>query len=207
MFRSVDRANQRRNQNGGKGNVKRSIENHRGITYRIRNVIHNRIWGVSMMASSVSSKVAVAVLLTLSTTCWHPSGGEFKCYMDYRAITSTGSPQYQLQQEAWTDKCGLRRVGCFYCVALGSAFGSEIGTHYVVTLSSGKKIPVILADQKADGDTTQDNTRDHNGAVIEFVVDTPALPSVVRATGDVGSISMFGGSVKEIRRLDYAGMR
>lgn len=154
-----------------------------------------------MMVSSVSSKVAVAVLLTLSTTCWHPGGGEYKCYMDYRAITSTGSPQYQLQQEAYTDKCGLRRVGCFYCVALGSAFGSEIGTHYVVTLSSGKQIPVILADQKADGDTTLDNTRDHNGAVLEFVVDTPAMPSVVRQSGSVSSIPEFAGEVVEIRRL------
>lgn len=162
--------------------------------------------GCDEMIATGASKLAVAVLLTISSTAWFPGGGEFKCYMDYRAITSTGSPQYQLQQEAWTDKCGLRRVGCFYCVALGSAFGSEIGTHYVVTLSSGKQIPVILADQKADGDTTPDNTRDYNGAVLEFVVDTPALPSVVRTTGDVGSISMFGGSVKEIRRLDYAGM-
>ena len=158
------------------------------------------------MISAAASKFAIAVLLTVSATAWHPGGGEFKCYMDYRAITATGSPQYQIQQEAWTDDCGLRRVGEFYCVALGSAFGSKIGTKYVVTLSSGKQIPVILADQKADGDTTPDNTRDYSGAVIEFVVDTPVLPDTVRFTGDVSTIPEFGGEVVEIRRLNNAGM-
>ena len=158
------------------------------------------------MLTSMSTKLAVAVLLTFSTACWYPGGGEFKCYMDYRAITSVSSPQYQLQQEAYTDNCGLRRVGCFYCVAMGSAFGSNIGDKYVVILSTGKQIPVVLADQKADGDTTADNTRDYNGAVLEFVVDTQALPDVVRLTGDVSSIPLFGGSVKEIRRLNNAGM-
>ncbi len=154
------------------------------------------------MLTSAATKMSVAVLLTLSTVAWHPGGGEFKCYMDYRAITDTGSPQYQLQLEAWTDDTGIRRVGCFYCVALGSAFGSEIGTHYIVTLSTGKRIPVILADQKADIHTTPDNTRDYSGAVVEFVVDTPELPEVVRHTGDVSTIPLFGGEVKEIRRLE-----
>lgn len=189
---------------GGKRD-ERVFQVHIRNAYSVCDAVYNRVWSINMLTSA-TTKMAVAVLLTVSSIAWHPGGGEYKCYMDYRAITSTGSPQYQLQQEAYTDKCGLRRVGCFYCVALGSAFGSEIGTHYVITLSSGKQIPVILADQKADGDTTPDNTRDYIGAVIEFVVDTPALPSVVRATGDVGSISMFDGSVKEIRRLDNVGM-
>lgn len=182
----------------------RSIENDRSNINRTCNAVYNRVWGVTMTAAA--SKLAIAVLLTVSASAWYPGGGEYKCYMDYRAITSVSSPQYQLQQEAYTDECGLRKVGCFYCVAMGSAFGSDIGTCYVVTLSSGKQIPVILADQKADCDTTPDNTRDYNGAVLEFVVDTPALPSVVRSTGDVGSISSLSGSVKEIRRLDNAGM-
>lgn len=158
------------------------------------------------MLTAAASKWAVAILLTMTTTVWYPGGGEFKCYMDYRAITATGSPQYQLQQEAWTDDNGLRKVDGFYCVALGSAFGSEIGTRYLITLSSGNQIPVILADQKADGDTTADNTRDCGGAVIEFVVDTPAMPSVVRQSGSVSSIPEFAGEVVEIRRLNNAGM-
>ena len=158
------------------------------------------------MLSAAASKLAVAILITISSSVWYPGGGEFKCYMDYRAITSTGSPQYQLQQEAYTDEYGLRKVGDFYCVALGSAFGSEIGTRYIITLSSGNQVPVILADQKADKHTIPDNTRDYGGAVIEFVVDTPVMPSAVRQSGSVSSIPEFAGEVVEIRRLDDAGM-
>lgn len=158
------------------------------------------------MLTSGASQTLVAVLLILSSTVWHPGGGEFKCYMDYRAITATDSPQYQLQQEAWTDDYGLRRVDNFYCVALGSAFGSTIGDKYLVTLSTGEEIPVILSDQKADQDTISDNTRDYNGAVLEFVVDAAALPESVRCSGDVSSIPLFQGSVKEIRRLSDADM-
>ena len=158
------------------------------------------------MLSTAASKLAVAILITVSASVWYPGGGEFKCYMDYRAITSTKSPQYQLQQEAYTDEYGLRKVGDFYCVALGSAFGSEIGTRYIITLSSGNQVPVILADQKADKHTTRNNTRDYGGAVIEFVVDTPVMPSAVRQSGSVSSIPEFAGEVVEIRRLDDAGM-
>ena len=148
-----------------------------------------------------ASKFVIATLITLSTTSWQPDGGEFKCYEDYRCITDTTSPQYELQQTAWTDENGLRRVNDLYCVALGSAYGSDIGTKYIVTLSTGRTLPVILADQKADRDTVQGHTRDRNGAVMEFVVDTPYLDAAVRYSGDISSIPGFEGYVEEIRRM------
>lgn len=154
------------------------------------------------MLTSSATKMTVAVLLTLSTVAWHPGGGEFKCYMDYRAITDTGSPQYQLQLEAWTDDAGIRRVGCFYCVALGSAYGSDIGAKYLITLSTGQEFLAILSDQKADKDTVQNHTKDRSGAVIEFVVDTPKLSYAVKNSGSISSIPMFKGEVVKIRRLD-----
>ena len=200
MFHSADGENQ----NGGKED-ERSNESSWSPVSGICNVVYHRIWSVTML-SAAASKLAVAILITVSASVWYPGGGEFKCYMDYRAITSTGSPQYQLQQEAYTDEYGLRKVGDYYCVALGSAFGSEIGTRYIITLSSGNQVPVILADQKADKHTTPDNTRDYGGAVIEFVVDTPVMPSAVRQSGSVSSIPKFAGEVVEIRRLDDAGM-
>ena len=190
--------------NGGRKD-ERSNENNRGTAYSICDVVYNRVWSIAML-SAAASKLAVAILITVSSSVWYPGGGEFKCYMDYRAITSTGSPQYQLQQEAYTDEYGLRKVDDFYCVALGSAFGSKIGARYIITLDNGNQVPVILADQKADQHTTPDNTRDYGGAVIEFVVDTPAMPSAVRQSGSVGSIPEFTGEVVEIRRLDNAGM-
>lgn len=153
------------------------------------------------MLTSALSKTAVAVLLTLTTYTWYPGGGEFKCYEDYRALTDTSAPQYQLQQEAWTDCNGLRRVGGCYCVALGSAYGEEIGAKYIITLSTGYEFIAILADQKADRDTIDGHTRDINGAVIEFVVDSECIPPYVRQSGSVSSIPQFAGEVEKIRRV------
>lgn len=153
------------------------------------------------MLTSAISKTAVAVLVSMTAMTWNPGGGEFKCYEDFRALTATGSPQYKLQQEAWTDMYGLRRVDGFYCVALGSAFGTEIGTKYIITLSTGYEFLAILADQKADVDTIEGHTRDRNGAVIEFIVDTNYLPADVRQMGDVSCVPGFAGEVTEIRRV------
>ena len=158
------------------------------------------------MLTGTVTKLVMATLITVSSTSWAVDGGEFKCYEDYRCITDTESPQYALQQKAWTDDYGLRRYESYYCVALGSAYGSEIGTKYLITLSSGAELMAILADQKADRDTVQGHTRDRSGAVIEFVVDTPALPDEVRHSGSVSSIPGFNGEVKEIRRLKDDGM-
>lgn len=153
------------------------------------------------MLTSAVSKTAVAVLLTMSVSVWHPGGGEFKCFEDYRCITCTGTPQYELQQKAWTDAYGLRRIDGFYCVALGSAYGTEIGTKYIVKLSTGAEFLAILADQKADCDTVEGHTRDRNGAVIEFVVDQDSLTDTVRRMGDVSYVPGFDGEVEMIRRL------
>ena len=153
------------------------------------------------MLTSAVTKTAVAVLLAVTAVTYYPGGGSFKCYEDYRAITDMSSPQYTLQTEAWTDANGLRRVDGFYCIALGSAYGSEIGTKYIITLSSGVTFLAILADQKADRDTVDGHTRDRNGAVIEFVVDTEALPQAVRQAGDVSAIKLFKGEVEKIQEV------
>lgn len=153
------------------------------------------------MLTSALTKTAVAVLISMSSVSFYPGGGEFKCYEDFRALTDTSSPQYQLQQEAWTDMYGLRRVDGFYCVALGSAFGTEIGSKYIITLSTGYEFLAILADQKADVDTVEGHTRDKNGAVIEFVVDSEVLPASVRQSGSISSIPQFAGEVEQIRRV------
>lgn len=151
---------------------------------------------------SALAKTAVAFLLSFTAATWHPGGGDFKCFEDYRCITDTSSPQWVLQKEATTDENGLRKIDGAYCVALGSAFGSEIGSTYVITLSGGSEFLAILADQKADQDTIGDHTRDRSGAVVEFVVETEKLPGEVRASGDVSALPEFAGSVVKIRRME-----
>lgn len=137
-------------------------------------------------------------IANMSLTEWSVGYGSYKCYMDYRCITDTSSPQWELQQGAWTDENGLRRVGDRYCVALGSAFGSTIGTNYIIELETGEMLRCVLADQKADRDTNAEHTADMNGAVIEFVVDTPCLSDTVRSMGDISYIEGFNGKVEKI---------
>ena len=152
------------------------------------------------MLTGAISKTAIAVLLSFCCV-WHPHGGDYKCFMDYRSITDTTSPQWALQESAWTDETGLRRVGQDYCIALGSAYGTEIGTRYIITLDTGEQFSAILADQKADQDTVDGHTRDTNGAVVEFIVQTEDLPQEVRQMGDVSEIRSFTGEVDEIIKI------
>ena len=137
-------------------------------------------------------------IANMSLTEWSVGYGSYKCYMDYRCITDTSSPQWQLQQGAWTDENGLRRVGDRYCVALGSYFGSTIGANYIIELEHGERFKAILADQKADQDTNAEHTADMNGAVIEFVVDAPCLSDTVRSMGDISYIEGMSGKVVKI---------
>lgn len=115
-----------------------------------------------------------------------PKTSGLKSYMPYKAITSTGSPQYKLQQQAYTGTHGIRQVDGRYCVALGSFYTSKIGQKFDLVLENGTVIPCILADQKADKDTDGNNQiTSHNGCMSEFVVDSQALDRNAKRMGDI----------------------
>lgn len=115
-----------------------------------------------------------------------PKTSGVKSYMPYKAITSTGSPQYKLQQQAYTGTHGIRQVDGRYCVALGSFYTSKIGQKFDLVLENGTVIPCILADQKADKDTDRNNQiTSHNGCMSEFVVDSQALDRNAKRMGDI----------------------
>ena len=84
------------------------------------------------------------------------TSGEFKTYMSYKMISDTSSKQYKLQQQAYTDENGFS-VGDAYCIALGSAYGTEIGTKYRIVLDTGIEFIGILADCKDDKHTDDSN--------------------------------------------------
>lgn len=131
----------------------------------------------------------------------------FKTYMDYRAITDTESKQWQLQQCAYTDASGLRKVEDYYCIALGSAFSSEIGAKFEIILQDGKTFKAILADQKSDRHTDASNKYRllDNGKinVVEFLVDSDKLEPLARVMGDISYISegVFEGEIVEIKEI------
>lgn len=125
----------------------------------------------------------------------------FKSYESYKAITNTSSPQYALQQEAYTGDYGIRMVDGRYCVAMGSYWATEIGTKMDVTLETGEVIPVILGDNKQDIHT--DSTHRYgstNHDVLEFIVDMSEIPTEVSNCGSFNCI--FEGKVSKVEIVE-----
>ena len=129
------------------------------------------------------------------------SFGRFKSYTDYRML-SRSSAQWKLQEQAYTDENGLRKIGDAYLVAMGSYYGRTLGTTYQVTLSNGNSFTVMLCDMKDDRHTDANNQVClSNGSVIEFYVDTDVMPSIVRQMGTVGALEQFSGSIVSIEKI------
>ena len=89
----------------------------------------------------------------------------------YKCITSKSSDQYRLQQIAYTGMYGIRQVNGRFCVAVGSAYTTQIGQYIDLVLEDGAVIPCILADCKADIHTDTNNILTSDGSLAEFVVD------------------------------------
>jgi hypothetical protein len=84
---------------------------------------------------------------------------------------------------------------------MGSYYGTTLGTKYKVTLSSGNSFTVMLCDFKDNRHTDANNQIClSNGSVIEFYVDSGAMPSIVRQMGSVGALSQFSGSIVSIEK-------
>lgn len=126
----------------------------------------------------------------------------FKSYMDYRCITNVSSIQYQLQQQAYTDDKGLRKIGDDYCVALGTYYTSSCGERFEITLSNGNSFTVIVSDIKNDAHTDRTNRYNPlNGNVVEFIVDTNVLSNEVIYHGSVGHYEEFSGEIISVSKL------
>lgn len=129
-----------------------------------------------------------------------PYASDFKSYMDYRAITNTSSTQYKMQQEAYTDENGLRKIGEHFCVAMSTYYGN-IGDILYVETDKGASWTVILSDVKSDAHT--DGTHRYtvsNHCMMEFIVDTPAMSTSVKRSGTVNSLG-FQGKICYIEKI------
>ena len=129
----------------------------------------------------------------------------FKAYMDYRCITDTGSVQYQLQQQAYTDSRGFRRIGDDYCVALGTGLTSGCGERFLITLDSGYSFTAIVADVKADIHTDSTNCyapRGYNaGNIVEFIIDTDCADSNMLCMGSADCFCDLSGNVTSVQAI------
>lgn len=128
--------------------------------------------------------------------------GATKTYAYYTAVTAKTTPQYALlnSEECYTDEeTGIRMIGDCYCVALGSFYGSTIGTKYRITFSTGKSINVILCDQKSDKHTDKKHRYAvKNGDIMEFYVEKGKVPSNIQ--GNYGNLEQFSGDIVKIER-------
>ena len=128
--------------------------------------------------------------------------GATKTYAIYTAVTARRSPQYKLlhSEKCTTDEeTGIRMYDGCYCVALGSFYGTKIGTKYRITFSSGNSINVILCDQKANRHTdSKHQYAVNNKDIVEFYVQKNKIPKGIR--GDYGRLPQFSGRVVSIEK-------
>lgn len=153
------------------------------------------------------------------TTTYTPLGvpqdvdTSFKTFMDYRAITNTSSAQYKyVKQWGWRDEQGFMRASGerdlgitddYYLIALGSYYGTEIGTKYRITTDTGNVFYGVLADAKSDRHTNSTNQYARNKDVVEFLVDTRYLNKTVRRMGSANVYTPLNGKIAKIERIDF----
>lgn len=138
----------------------------------------------------------------------------FKTWMSYKAVTSKNSPQYKfIHTWGWCDSDGFMRCSGerdlgveqdYYLIALGSYYGTSIGTKYKITLDTGRVFYGALADCKANQHTNSTNQYvPKNGNVVEFLVDTTKLNKDVKRTGSANVYMPLNGKIAKIERMDF----
>ena len=141
--------------------------------------------------------------------------------MPHWKITDKSSDQYALQQECSTHIFngirGYSKGEFYYCVALGTAYGTDIGDTWRVTLRNGSEFNVILAEYKHDisdpdpndfGDPCHNYDEQDCTNVLEFIYDENIIPDCVLQAGTFTELDFFGGKYGnggDIVKMEYTG--
>lgn len=125
-----------------------------------------------------------------------------KSFMSYKAITSKSSPQYKLQNIAYTGNYGIRQVNGRYCIAIGSYFTTDIGLYIDLILENGEIIPCILGDCKDDKHTDSQHILTYDGSLAEFIVDTPFLNRDAKLHGDISKCDEWDSTIVGVKIYD-----
>ena len=138
----------------------------------------------------------------------------FKTWMSYKAVTNKNSPQYKfINTWGWVDSEGFMRCSGerdlginqdYYLIALGSYYGTTIGTKYRITLDTGRVFYGALSDCKNNKHTNSSNQYVvSNGNVVEFLVDTSKLNKNVKVSGNANTYMPLNGKVAKIEKMDF----
>lgn len=137
----------------------------------------------------------------------------FKTYMDYRTITNKRSPQYKFVRSwGWCDNSGFMRANGekdfgvtddYYMIAMGSYYGTEIGTKYKITTDTGNVFFGVLCDQKDNAHTNSTHQYASNNDVVEFIVDTRKLISTVKRMGSANVYAPLNGNIATIEKMEF----
>lgn len=129
----------------------------------------------------------------------------FRC-MDYRTLTNHASEQWKLQMECYSDpETGIRvyqkgKVR-YFCAAMGSAYGQNIGDAFQITLKNGYSFNIVYGDFKNPLGSTEmfyghpDINYDGETAIglVEFIFDKDVAPKKVLQAGTMSTLEQFGG--------------
>ena len=125
----------------------------------------------------------------------------FKSYTNY-TLLSKRSIQWKLQERAYTDENGLRKIGNYYLAAMGSYYSTTIGDKFRLTTDTGAVFDIMLCDAKSDLHTDSRHMYTvFNKCMVEFYVDTTKLNSYAKRMGSLGVLPQFSGSIVKVESL------
>ena len=140
-------------------------------------------------------KILIILIITLIIPL-NAYASSFKAYTDYRCLSAKTSKQYRLQQRAYTDSQGLRRLNGYYMIAIGKGWNVPVGHTCEITLSGGQRVYCVVSDVKQNRHTDTTNKYDCKGGVLEFIVDSRVLPKQVKKLGNISYLGFYGSVVK-----------
>lgn len=173
--------------------------------------------GLIISSLLTSASTAQAVEVTYSDLGVPNIQSYFKTWMDYRTISDTSSPQYDFVNNishdwVYTDSEGfLRAYGendlgipeDYYVIALGSYYGTEITSKYKITTDTGRVFYGMLGDQKSDVHTNSTHQYASNNDVVEFLVDSNNLNSMVSQMGSANVYMPLNGNISKIEKINF----
>lgn len=125
----------------------------------------------------------------------------FKSYTNY-TLLSKRSIQWKLQERAYTDENGLRKIGNYYLAAMGSYYSTTIGDKFRLTTDTGAVFDIMLCDGKSDRHTDSRHMyTTANNCMVEFYVDTTKLNRKAKRAGSLGVLPEFSGSIVKVESL------